>query len=381
MDVIYTDFSKAFDKLDHELLLNKLDSFGFSPNLISLIKSYLCDREQFVEYRGYLSQHFVQTSGVPQGSILGPMLFNIFVNDICTNISPDTHYLQYADDLKILKKVNTLDDCVSLQQNLNAIVSWCGINNIVLNTKKCQVMSYSRKLVDNTIVYPYQIDDILLCRPECVKDLGVTFDTKLSFNQHVENICNQSTKRLGLVIRNSSFFERSPTVEILFKALVRPCLEYAAVVWAPSYHVHIDNLEKVQRRFLKYLAFRHDKVYPPQGFPQEALLNRFEYLSLEYRRSIFYIKLLFLILNNGCDCAVMLHSLNFHVPRLNARSNILFETKTPRTNMLEFSPLYNMLSRYTEVEHIFDLFAFHDISQLTTALNNYFLTVLREINV
>jgi ribonuclease P/MRP protein subunit RPP40 len=139
IDVIYIDFSKAFDRVDHKLLLTKLDSFGFSDNLIQLIASYLSDRALFVQYRGFSSGLFQQLSGVPQGSVLGPLFFVIFSNDMTDLLN--VPFQLYADDLKIYNVIETNEDCLKLQRNIDLIQNWARTNNLLLNINKCNVVS------------------------------------------------------------------------------------------------------------------------------------------------------------------------------------------------------------------------------------------------
>ena len=180
VDVIYTDFSKAFDRLDHGILVQKLDKLGLSLALLNLITSYLEDRRQYVEYHGFRSFDVLARSGVPQGSVLGPLLFNIFINDIVTNL--DVQSLLYADDLKIFYVIETEEDCSKIQNNLNKINDWCVLNQLPLNVAKCSAFTFCR--ARNCVTYNYYLNDQELKRPDTIKDLGVTFDRSLSFNEY-----------------------------------------------------------------------------------------------------------------------------------------------------------------------------------------------------
>lgn len=341
-DVIYTDFSKAFDRLDHKILLTKLDKIGFSNSLISLFESYLLGRIQYVAFGGFKSVEYVATSGVPQGSVLGPLLFNIFVNDITESLN--TPYLLYADDLKIFSVIKTHDDCLHLQSNLDKISNWCIINKLPLNPEKCSVMTYTLK--SSIIKFNYNLNNVTLQRPITFRDLGVIFDKNLSFINHVDSIISSAFKTFGFIVRNSRDFMDVNTVKLLYYSLVRSKLEYAALVWYPGYQIHINNLENVQRRFLKLLAFKSDGIYPAIGFPQHDLLNRFSVASLKDRR--FYISQIFLfnIIHNNIDCPEILHKLNFSIPRQNSRTMLDFYLPTPRTNVLKSSPLYTMCNNH-----------------------------------
>ena len=134
---------KAFDQIDHYILLNKLNAVGLSDNLLSLISSYLIGRELFVEYGGYRSKIYIATSGVPQGSNLGPLLFLLFFNDLSLKLG--CPHLMFADDLKLYFKINSISDCLQLQRNLNIVTEWCTLNRLQLNVSKCKIMSFTKR--------------------------------------------------------------------------------------------------------------------------------------------------------------------------------------------------------------------------------------------
>ena len=144
VDVIYTDFSKAFDKVDHGILVRKLLSFGISDILLDWCKSYLSNRNGRVVIHGESSEPFSATSGVPQGSNLGPLFFVLFINDIADIFKNCQIYL-FADDLKIAKIITQESDVVALQGNLDELVKWCDLNRMVLNPSKCSFIRFSRK--------------------------------------------------------------------------------------------------------------------------------------------------------------------------------------------------------------------------------------------
>ena len=134
VDVVYTDFQKAFDQIDYYILLNKLQSYGFTQSLLSLLESYLLNRVQFVRYCNFYSSSFSPTSGVPQGSNLGPLLFLIFINDIVDDISCGK--LLFADDMKLYLEIRAPGDALTLQKNLDIISNWCAQNRLTLNVSK-----------------------------------------------------------------------------------------------------------------------------------------------------------------------------------------------------------------------------------------------------
>jgi hypothetical protein len=184
VDVLYTDFQKAFDQIDHFILLRKLEQFGFDNSLLALFQSYLLDRRHYVTYQNFVSKSFTPTSGVPQGSNLGPLLFLLFINDMVNVITCEK--LLFADDLKLFIRIESDSDFNLLQNNLDAVVEWSSRNRLSLNTAKCFVSSYSR--IRSVKEHTYIIDQHRLERVYKFKDLGVTFDTELNFNDHLITI-------------------------------------------------------------------------------------------------------------------------------------------------------------------------------------------------
>ena len=134
-----------------------------------------------LEYSGYKSGRVLSTSGVPQGSVLGPLLFLVFINDIASELSCE--FLLYADDLKIFKSVKSVNDCTILQTDLNLVQEWCDVNGMDLNVNKCCTMTFTRK--NDPICFLYDIGNRSLQRVGEFKDLGVLFDPKLSFINHI----------------------------------------------------------------------------------------------------------------------------------------------------------------------------------------------------
>lgn len=143
VDVIYTDFAKAFDTIDHNTLIYVLDRLGVGEPLLSWIRSYLTERKQFINLFNKTSEQFRVLSGVPQGSHLGPLLFNLFINTVYSTINP-CRILLFADDAKICYAISSLNDCLILQSVLDKFSNWCNTVGLSLNTGKCKVMSFHR---------------------------------------------------------------------------------------------------------------------------------------------------------------------------------------------------------------------------------------------
>ncbi|CAH1975592.1 unnamed protein product, partial [Acanthoscelides obtectus] len=351
-DVVYTDFSKAFDRVDHRMLLHKLKSHGLSDPLIQLFKSYLTGRNQFVMFNGIRSSKYVANSGVPQGSNLGPLLFVIFVNDIVNAVGENC--LLYADDLKMFCRVVDESDCDQLLENLVRLDAWCSQNNLSLNINKCYVMSYTLK--KNPLLFDYTLSGSSIQRTSTLCDLGVTFDSQLTFVKHIDSKISEANRMYGFIVRNCRDFTQSTTLKLLYYAYVRSKLEYALLIWNPHHIIHISRLECVQRRFLKYLSLKVDGVYPPIGIPHDSLLEKHLISSLEARRTCQSVIFLFKLINNASDDLALLGQLSFNVPRLTSRQNVTFYLPAARTNYLHYSPLHVMCRNYNSASNRIDIF-------------------------
>jgi ribonuclease P/MRP protein subunit RPP40 len=169
VDVVYTDVVKALDRVDQCILLQKLSEFGVHGLLRNWFSSYLTGRRQFVSYNGFSSGKYSQVSGVPQSSILGPLLFSVYINDTVSDLR--SHALLFAGDLKNYQQVVSIEDCTMLQEDLEAIDKWCRQNNFGLNIGKCAVVSFSRKT--DGITFEYSCGNTNVARHSIRKDLGV----------------------------------------------------------------------------------------------------------------------------------------------------------------------------------------------------------------
>lgn len=351
VDVVYTDFQKAFDQVDHYVLLTKLANIGFSATLCTLFKSYLECRQHFVKYSGVASKTYISTSGIAQGSNLGPILFLVFINDIVNSIQCET--LLYADDLKIFTKINSKTDCYRLQNDLLAIDEWCHRNRLRMNVNKCKVVTFTRK--QHVIEVDYVLQGSVLERCSIVKDLGITFDSTLTFSHHVKQMVSAAYRTYGFIYRNCRDFSNVNCLLLLYNSHIRTRLEYGAMIWYPIYQIHINTVESVQRRCLKFLMFVSDRVYPERGYDYSLMLSRFNVESLQLRRKMISIKFLFNLLHNKIDCSMLLDRLYFNVPRITARHEQTFFISTPRTNILFRSPIYIMCSNYNSICDSVDL--------------------------
>lgn len=338
VDVIYTDMTKAFDKIDHTKLINKLKTFCLSDNLVSFFETYLKNRFQYVHFRGVCSEPYRVTSGINQGSKLGPLLFLLFIND-AGSVLKKSEFQFYADDIKLYKEVSCQADSEILQSDLNSLVEWGKCNALEFNGEKCESMTISRKKCP--VNYIYRINDKQLKQVVQKNDLGVIVDCKLTFNAHREKIINRGYRNLGFVMRNTKQFKNIKAVTQVYYSLVRSVLEYAAIVWSPSTKQYTKEIENVQAKFLRYLYFFVSKS-SAKYVSYRDLIKNFGVDELELRRNITALRYFHRILNGKTDNKELLQDINIYVPAVNNRSQILFYIKKCNTKHHSNSPLNRM---------------------------------------
>ena len=274
MDAIYLDFAKAFDTVPHKRLITKLRGYGIRDNVLSWIEDFLSNRTQYVSVNGERSSSMPVTSGVPQGSVLGPILFVYFINDM-PEVSEEDMTL-FADDAKTFNEIVEFEDRDDLQKCINALVKWSIKWGMGFNACKCKVMHLGRSNPKHQYTMSDGINDTVLEETTCEKDLGVHVDNMLSFEEHMLLTAKKARRSAGQLLRSIS--HKVPSVLTpLFKALVRPILEYGNAVWSPHKRKHIDLLEGVQRSFTKRIFGMRDLDYTQR-------LERLGLPSLEFRR-------------------------------------------------------------------------------------------------
>lgn len=336
VDVIYTDFSKAFDKVSHNKLLEKLENLGISGKLLLWFGSYLKGRTQRVQIGDALSDVVDVTSSVVQGSHCGPILFSLFINDLADVLGIEFNC--FADDVKLFHEVNSNDDCEKLQQNINALSRFSASNGLQLNVDKCFIASYTRR-TKRKILFDYNINGITLERKESIRDLGVIFDGKCSFSDHINEIVKKSKRSLGFVIRNSKEFQDPKTIKTLYCAFVRSSLEYASQIWSPSCKTHIQKLEKVQHKFLRFLARKFDND-DARHIDYTYYETKHKLQPLKLRRIISDIKFTIKCFNGSTDSISFHHCFTLAVPARVTRQHQVF-----RVNW-EKSPVGRLMTNY-----------------------------------
>ena len=262
---IFIDLSKAFDCLPHGLLVSKLNAYGFSFDACKLIASYLSGRRQRVKLREVRSEWSHLKKGVPQGSILGPLLFNIFINDMFYFIKQTSLY-NFADDNSLLYTGSSLEDVISnLQHDSNICLTWYQENGMAANPSKFQFMLSSMSAVENVKI---QINDgVTIVSEPFVKALGVYIDCKLSFSYHVKHCCTKAARQLNALSRISRYLDVNSKKQI-YRSFIASNFTYCSLVWHFCGVSNNSKIEKIQARALKI-------VYDDYDSDVEDLIIRF----------------------------------------------------------------------------------------------------------
>ena len=245
IDIGILDFSKAFDTVPHQRLVNKLRIYGIEGKVLEWITSFLTDRRQLVVCDGSRSQYSPVTSGVPQGTVLGPLLFLLHLNDLPTVVDPGTSVRLFADDALIYRVINSLEDQVALQQDLRNLEHWASAWGMVFNASKCYMMHINRTRAHQP--YMYQLCGTLLSSVTSEKYLGVYVNHDLRWTHHIDQVAAKAARKLGFIRRNLRGAP-SECKKLAYIALVRSGMEYASIIWDPHTKKDQDKLEKVQRK-------------------------------------------------------------------------------------------------------------------------------------
>jgi len=289
LDVIYIDFAKAFDSVVHNKLISKLESYGIGGSLLLWIYNFLFDRLQFVQIDGFSSSTVHVISGVPQGSVLGPILFIIYVNDVCDLIVGNSSCKLYADDIKLYSTVDFNGISCDLISTLDNICHWSHIWQLNVNVKKCNVL----RIGNSCVFYDYFMSGIPVPRVEQVVDLGITINTDLKFSTYIDSCVSKAYSRSFLMFK--SFTSRNPfLLTKAFSTYIRPLLEYNSYLWSPVDFGNITKIENIQRRFTKRINCMSNLSY-------EQRLNALGLQSLEYRRLFCDLVTMYKIVHNLFD--------------------------------------------------------------------------------
>ena len=245
-DVAILDFSKAFDTVPHKKLLYKLEQYGIRGKLHKWIHSFLCNRKMKVVIDGESSQETEVLSGVPQGTVLGPLLFLVHINDLPANVTSKVRL--FADDCLLYRKIKSSKDQEDLQEDLNKLEVWALNWGMKFNAKKCYILSITNKGKHKF----YELNSYILKHVENNPYLGLILSNDLKFSTHIDQISKKASSTLGFIQRN---LKKCPSEvkKTAYISLVRSTLEYGATVWDPYLKKDIYKLERVQRKAIRFI--------------------------------------------------------------------------------------------------------------------------------
>ena len=288
VDLIILDFSKAFDMVPHQKLLHKLRNYGINGKLNTWIEQFLSNREQRVLVDGEFSSYDKVLSGVPQGTVLGPLLFLCFINDLPQHVTSQLRL--FADDCLLYRRIKSATDQYILQKDLEALENWAHTWGMKFNATKCYVMSIHRQQKPFTKFY--QLNSHILKQVSENPYLGLIIRDDLQWSSHINKMCTKASQSLGFIRRNLRHCNQS-FKETAYISLVRSVLEYSSTVWDPHTEKEISQIEKIQRnaaRFVKNNYSRHSSV--------TQMMHDLKWKPLESRRRENRLVLLYKIINN-----------------------------------------------------------------------------------
>ena len=285
---VFLDLSKAFDMVNHKILLSKLEFYGIRGLPLEWFTSYLSNRKQYVYYNDFASSQMNITCGVPQGSILGPLLFLVFINDL-HNVSETLFFILFADDSNLLLSGPNVNDlCNQMNIELNKVVEWFKINKLCLNVKKTNFMIFNAKnkpspQSDLTL----KVDEAIVDQVYHTKFLGVIIDSKLNWTLHINHVAGKISKNIGIITRARKILTEK-TLTGLYYTFIYPYLNYCCTVWGISPESHLSKLYVLQKRIVRIISGK------PRLFPSSDLFKCLKILPIrhlnQFKLSIFCYK-------------------------------------------------------------------------------------------
>ena len=334
VDMAILDFSKAFDKVSHQHLSTKLQYYGIQGTTRKWINSFLTDRFQQVVVDNATSERTRVTSGVPQGSVLGPTLFLIYINDIADNITSSIRL--FADDCVLYRPIRSSEDHQYLQNDLDQLVDWADGWSMEFNVKKCAIMNFT---TSKTKSYVYKMKGHDLEVVQHHPYLGVELNNNMKFNLHINNISNKASRVLGFLKRNLKHCPQS-IKERAYQSLVRPKLENASTVWNRQQQSQMKQLEQIQRTAARFVCNRPFNPQKPDSV--SSMIQNLNWQPLQVRRIKSDVTFMYKTLNHLVAIPVSYHPVpstshstrNSHSQKLQTyqcRLNIYQHTFFPRT--------------------------------------------------
>ena len=281
---VFIDLAKAFDTVDHNILLNKLNHYGIRGVVNDWFRSYLTNRMQYVSIDKSNSTHSLIKCGVPQGSILGPVLFLIYINDL-NQVSDILHTIMFADDTNLFLSGSKISEIErKLNNELSLLTEWFSANRLSLNIKKTSYIVFcNRKNIDANIL----LANTRIGKVNDTKFLGVIISSNLSWNKHIDVIINKMSKTIGIIAKVRHLLLGS--ARTLYMTLVEPYINYCNIVWAqPDSTCHLNKILKIQKKYCRIITFSDFRAHSEPLFKQLNILT--VYKIYKYQLSLFMYK-------------------------------------------------------------------------------------------
>ena len=285
--IVQLDLRKGFDTINHEILLYKLQKYGINSNCLSWFQSYLNNRKQIVKCNNKLSVPCNLTIGVPQGTILGPTLFILYINDFSTFVDP-VICLRYADDTSLVAwGKNIIEIQEKLQTGTDKALQWLHNNRLLVNSNKSSCLLLGSRQRLNNLSLNTSISGVGLNMCTETKLLGIIIDNSLSWEKQIEYVCNKVSPKIGILYRLSKFLSQN-ILNIIYNTIIQPDFDYCVTVWGNCSSVHFNKLQKLQNRAARIICKEFD-----WNIRSEDLRKRLGWMSIETRRDYFASILMF----------------------------------------------------------------------------------------